>query len=398
MKKRLLFVTLYLQTGGVEKSLLSLLHSLNYDNYNVDLLLFDHQGALFKEVPSEVNILPPLFETYSTPLLQAVPTLIKLKKYRLLRGKILAACMATFSKGVGTGSRWFVYRSVLPELPDHYDVAISYIDFFCNYYVAEKVKADKKIVYNHMNYKDGQKGGWPCPRLEKESFSVSDHIVTVAESSREALISFFPEFEAKIQVIHNTISLDTIQTMSKETPCDVFQRNKKTWNIVTVARLAEEKGVLLAIEACKQLVNEGYDLCWFIIGNGLLRSVLEKKIIDMDLQDHFVLLGEQANPYPYMNQCDIYVQPSKTEAHCVAVEEAIALACSIVATNIPSFQHQLNNTGNAKMVPPNAQCLANGIKDCMDAEYKPQVASPTDQLSFDKNMKEVEKFFHLIEK
>lgn len=130
MKKQILFVTQYLQTGGIEKSLLTLLSDINYDQYDVDLLLFDHSGVLFKLIPPQVNILPPLFETFSTPLLQSIPQLIKKGNFRLLIGKLLAAGLARLSSGVGTGIRWRVYRNILPKQKKHYDVAISYIDFF----------------------------------------------------------------------------------------------------------------------------------------------------------------------------------------------------------------------------------------------------------------------------
>ncbi len=83
LKKKLLFVTLYLHTGGVEKSLLSLLSSLNFDKFEVDLLLFDHNGLLFNEVPSEVNVLPPLFKGFSIPLMQVDPRIIAKRRFTI---------------------------------------------------------------------------------------------------------------------------------------------------------------------------------------------------------------------------------------------------------------------------------------------------------------------------
>ena len=197
MRKKLLFVTQYLQTGGVERSLLTLLSDLDFDRYEVDLLLFDHSGVLFNEVPKKVNILPPLFETFSTPLSTAVPQLLKNGQFRLLIGKILAALLGRLSKGMGTGLRWAVYRHSLPNLKRHYDVAISYLDFFCNYYVIEKINAEKKIVYNHMDYVYSQKYGWPCPKLDKEIFSRSNYIVSVAESSKKIISICFSRFRRK---------------------------------------------------------------------------------------------------------------------------------------------------------------------------------------------------------
>lgn len=394
MKKKLLFVALYLHTGGVEKSLLALLSSLDYDRYDVDLLLFDHHGVLLNNVPPEVNMLPPLFETYSTPLPKAVPVLMKSGHYRLLTAKLLAAMLARLSKGVGTGSRWAVYRHTLGKLKDHYDVAISYLDFFCNYYVVEKVNADKKIVYNHMDYASGN--GWACPRLEKKSFSQSDYIVSVAESSRRSLQSFFPEFADKMRVIHNSVSTKAIRALAIGCPCE-YIKYKGKFRVLTVARLVEEKGVFLALASCKFLVEKGYDVNWFLVGEGPLRRELQIRAKQHGLDRHFILLGEKENPYPYMAYCDVYVQPSKTEAHCVAVEEAMALARPIVVTDIPSFHDQIRHGETGMITAVNARGIADGITGLIKSPGLREAL--TDRLLHlgERNKEELGKFYQLIE-
>ncbi|ULL13910.1 glycosyltransferase [Paenibacillus sp. H1-7] len=394
MKKKLLFVTQYLHTGGVEKSLLTLLSDLDYEKYDVDLLLFDHSGVLFHMVPSRVNILPPLFACYSTPLTQAVPQLVKEGRFRLLAGKLLAAVAGKLSKGVGVGARWSVYRHALPNLRTHYDVAISYLDFFCNYYVAEKVIADKKIVYNHMDYAYSQLQGWPCPRLERKSFLISDYIVTVAETARKSLEGYFPEFAQKMRVIKNRVSADTVHKMSNEPG---FTDESKGIRIVTVARLTEEKGVWFALDTCAKLVREGYDIRWYLIGNGPLRGELEAKSRELGLEKNFMLLGEKQNPYPFMKGCDIYVQPSKTEAHCIAVEEAIALYRPIVVTDIPSFKQQIVDGETGLIVQANIDGLAEGIKKLFHSLELRQQLSAHLSLITNRHQEEMNKFYQLIE-
>jgi glycosyltransferase involved in cell wall biosynthesis len=395
VKKQLLFVTQYLQTGGIEKSLLTLLADIDYEKYDVDLLLFDYSGVLFKYVPSDVNILPPLFETFSTPISQAVPELIKKKKFRILAGKILAAALSRVSPGIGTGMRWRVYRTILPNQTKHYDVAISYIDFFCNYYVTEKVIAEKKIVYNHMDYTYSQKSGWPCPKLDRQSFSRSDAIVTVAESSKESLASHFPEFTNKMMVIHNRVSSQTVQAMANETIDFKYFRNR-SFNIVTVARLVDEKGVLFALEACKILVEQGYDINWIIIGDGPLFNELKVKSKEWEIESNFILLGEKDNPYPYIKACDVYVQPSKTEAHCVAVEEAIALARPILATDIPAFQNQILDGETGVLTNGTPQGIAEGISRYLNSRELREIISNNLRNIKERNKGELEKFIRII--
>ncbi|WML45823.1 glycosyltransferase [Neobacillus sp. PS3-40] len=397
MKKQLLFVTQYLHTGGIEKSLLTLLSDLDYKKYDVDLLLFDHSGVLFKSIPPQVNILPPLFETFSTPLLQAAPELIKMGKFPILMGKILAALLSKLSRGVGTGIRWGVYRNILHKPNKHYDIAISYIDFFCNYYVVEKVSANRKIVYNHMDYAYSQKNGWPCIRLEKKAFSECDYIITVAESSKKSLESFFPEYSNKMEVIHNRVAPNTVRAMANEVIEMKDTEYTKKLKIVTVARLVEEKGVFFALEACKLLIEQGLDICWFLIGSGPMYKELKKKSTELGMEKNFILLGEKENPYPYMQFSDIYVQPSKTEAHCVAVEEAIALRCPIVVTDIPSFKHQIENEKTGLIVNLSAQGIADGIKRIIFSnDLKEKLKNNLINLD-QRNEEHLMKFYKLIE-
>jgi len=369
MKKRLLFVTQYLHTGGAEKSLLTLLSELDYDRYEVDLLLFDHSGKLFPLVPPEVNVLPPLFPSFTMPVGEAVPYLLRERRFRLLGGKVMAALLGRAGKGKGVGKRWAVYRRALPTQKTYYDAAISYLDFFCNYYVAEKVRAGRKILYNHMDYGYSERQGWPCPAMERRSFGKCDYIVTVAESARDSLASYFPEFTRQMRVIHNRISEKAVRELAREPlPPEPAAAGSSFAGITvaTVARLGDEKGVWLALAACRILLAEGYPVRWNLIGAGPLAEELNQRAEALGIADSFRLLGEQANPYPFMSRCDIYVQPSKTEAHCVAVEEALALCRPIVVTDIPSFRRQIEDGETGLIVPVSPEAIASGIRRLID--------------------------------
>ena len=57
MKKKLLFVIPTLYNGGAEKSLVSLLQTIDAEEYDIDLLLFKEMGLFLKQVPDYVNII-----------------------------------------------------------------------------------------------------------------------------------------------------------------------------------------------------------------------------------------------------------------------------------------------------------------------------------------------------
>src|SRR4051794_17137764 len=55
--KKILFVIDSLNSGGAEKSLVSLLTLLDYQKYDVDLLMFSPTGLYLPLLPKKVNIL-----------------------------------------------------------------------------------------------------------------------------------------------------------------------------------------------------------------------------------------------------------------------------------------------------------------------------------------------------
>ena len=54
-KKKVLITAMSLNIGGAEKSLVNLLNLLDYEEVDVDLLLFQRWGDLIDQVPDEVN-------------------------------------------------------------------------------------------------------------------------------------------------------------------------------------------------------------------------------------------------------------------------------------------------------------------------------------------------------
>ena len=56
--KKILFVYDRMMTGGTTTALLSLLSEFDYDEYSVDLQLFDFEGEFHDQIPEVVNVLP----------------------------------------------------------------------------------------------------------------------------------------------------------------------------------------------------------------------------------------------------------------------------------------------------------------------------------------------------
>ena len=84
-------------------------------------------------------------------------------------------------------------------------------------------------------------------------------------------------------------------------------------------------------------------------------------IRDAGIEDLFILMGVKVNPYPYIADADIYVQPSRVEGKSVALDEVKALSKPIVVTNFPSVYDQFTDEKTALIAKMDPSDIADKI-------------------------------------
>lgn len=364
MKKDVLFVINNLNCGGAEKSLISLLNTMDYSRYNVDLFLFKHEGLFLNKIPKQVNVLeePPEYQLFDMPIKAAIMKCLRQGRLDIALSRVCAGYIFKSEKNKARCEQrvWRYLSKSLQNISEKYDVAIGYLEKNPVYFCIDKVNANKKIGFIHTDY---DKLGMD-PNIDRGYFRSLDHIVTVSEECANVLKQRFSIYNDKIGVIHNIVSPSTINKMSQEK----IDLERKGVKLVSVGRLSHEKGFDLAIEACKNLVGDGYEIKWYIIGEGEGRGKLEKMIEENHLQDHFLLLGLKENPYPYIREADIYVQPSRFEGKSIAIDEAKILHKPIVVTNFSTAKDQIKNEENGLIIDMDAHSLSEGIKKLIHNE------------------------------
>lgn len=385
--KKVLIVMSSLYNGGAERSLVNFLNELPEDKYQIDLLLFKRQGMFMKQLPEYVNILhtpkavEKLYGTISKSGVYIFPKMI---------GTLIATLLTKNSREK-RAFRWkYFYGQSIEKMQEHYDVAIAYISGEILYYVDEKVNADKKIVWIHNDYKTAQHPKkYDYPHLKN-----MDGIVSISDSCVEILKEEFPEFADKVWNLANITSSVVLKKRASEFYPKEYE--KEQLNILSIGRLNEQKGFDMAIEAAKILQESNIDFKWFIIGNGELKEELEKQINALNLADYFILLGTRENPYPYIKNCSIFVQPSRYEGKSVVLDEAKILAVPIVATEYPTVGDQLQDKEEGMIVPLTAEGIAEGLKTMMrDKELRSRYSEYLAGREYG-NQKEIEKYVQLM--
>ncbi len=99
--------------------------------------------------------------------------------------------------------------------------------------------------------------------------------------------------------------------------------------LVTVARLAEQKGLPTLLDAVAQLTD--LPIRAVVAGDGPLRAGLESDIAGRALPVH--LLGRRDDIADLLAAADVVVVPSLWEGQPLIVQEALAAGAAIVATD-----------------------------------------------------------------
>ena len=328
--------------GGAEKSLVTLLSQFDYSKYEVDLFLFNPTGEFIAQLPSEVNLLETSedFQKYIASPKNSITYLLKNKKWKLFLLKVIELIILSFHRFILKKEYigWRYIRQSIEKFPKEYDAAIGFLEKKSIYFTVDKVISKKKIGWIHIDY---EKIDYNY-KLDYKYFGELNHIITVSDHCKDVMVSKFPQYKNKFKIIENIISPKFIKNLSNQSISDI--NNVEGYLIIcTVCRLTTQKGIDIAISCCQELVKRGLIFKWIVVGDGEDRVKLQQNIEEKNLNNFIELIGSRSNPYPYINLCDIYVQPSRWEGFGITVAEAKVLEKPIIANAIPEFREQLKH-------------------------------------------------------
>ena len=361
---RLLFAIHYLELGGAERSLIGLLRALDYSKVKVDLFVYSHRGELMKEIPPDVNLLLeiPEYAQIERPLKEV----LKDGYLRLFLARIKAKWwFAKYKKQNhpkdGNAIFSYVAKNVTPLLPPinpdkEYDLAVSFLA--PHDIVQKKVRARKNVCWVHTDYTKVDVN----TDIELPVWSQYDHIAVVSEGVAKAFIKRFPSLREKVVVVPNILDAQYVQEQSRA--FDVkgeMPQEDGTTRLLSVGRFTEAKNFDNVPDICRRILNAGVPIRWYLIGYGGDEALVRQRIAEAGMEKHVIILGKKDNPYPYMQACDIYVQPSRYEGCPVTIQEAQALGKPVIATAFPTVKSAIQDGVNGVIVPLDNNGCAQGI-------------------------------------
>lgn len=309
--KKILIANDYLVGGGVENVLQNMVRYLLQQGYEITLMIPGCTSDAVQDLFGQsVNLYPVM-----RPLKQ-------IKKHSLHwfwdRGLYIIQ------------KRVYRFRFFLQQ----YDVLIA-LKEGPTMIEAANLYAKKKLAWIHVDYQmlHWTKTLFSSAEEERQCMMKFNHVVCVSEASKSSVIQTVGD-PGNLCVKYNPMDCDKIYEKAQE-PCS---QTRETSGVlfVSVGRLTSQKNYPLLVAVCAELEKK-YDFELWIVGDGSERGELEEKIQTHHLKS-VKLLGNQRNPYPFLQAADVFVSSAVCESYGLAIQEALILGVPVVTTECPAIR------------------------------------------------------------
>ncbi len=180
---------------------------------------------------------------------------------------------------------------------------------------------------------------------------VSDRTICVSNKTKSELPRII---QKKCVVIYNGIE----EASKNKDKHKIINREKydiDTVHLVSVGELHYVKGHDMVIEALENLKRgvENKNIHYHILGEGSYRQELESLIKKLEMQNKVTLHGYIKNAREYIDQADIFIMPSRSEALGFALLEGYASGIPVIATSVGGMPEIVENYAYGELTSAN---------------------------------------------
>ena len=379
-KRKVLFVVHQLNYGGVQKAAISALNAIDYSKNEVTLYVRKNRIQLMDDVNKNISqVIVNEDQTHYYRKLQVIWWMLWEYLGKALRIQDLEKkSHEKIVEYINQKQMEFERRNYFSETTE-YDVAIAYIQGYTAKFVAQYIKAKKKVLFYHLSVDEKHS-------LHEKIFPLFDSIIGVNKNIQKMLCGLYPENAEMMSYIDNYVDVEPIKANAQD-----YEIARKERDIVlcSCGRMSSEKGFDLAVEAADILKRKGISFLWYFVGDGAERAKIERTIEQKGLTEDILITGMLGNPYPHIAGCDIYVQPSYEESFGLTIAEAKILCKPIVSTQTVGGNLQILQENSGILTEISGQAIADGIlKYIQNTELRSKVIRSLEQIDYSKSFKE----------
>ncbi len=338
MKKiRILFFVPFMNGGGAERVVLTLLHHLDRDRFEPVLVMMKREGRYLDMIPKDINVID------------------------------LGASQARYAI-------FKIIKVIREQKPDIVFATLAYLNLII---ALIRPLLSKKITFmaresNTVSVRNKQE---KYPKLfdflYKKVYQNFDIVVTQAQYMRDDLHENYHFPKEKMVIIYNPINTQEI-TQKLQEKGDLGYHDR--YHLLAVGKLGYQKGYDMMLSIMTRL-DDSYYLS--ILGEGADKEKLEAQILELDLSNRVCLLGFEANPFRQMKEADLLLLSSRYEGLPNVVLEAAYCGRATVAFDAPGGVGEIIEEGfNGFLVPAfDEAAFADAIKRARAHDFDAEAIS-----------------------
>jgi glycosyltransferase involved in cell wall biosynthesis len=337
--------------GGAERMMVMLANAFADRGLSVDLVLANAQGPYLQNVSPVVRVV----DLHSARVVASLPGLV-----RYLRRERLQAMLSTLN-----------YANVIAIM------ARSLARVRLRLVISERstVSLSKPLLLR------GRFMTW----LMHWFYPRADKVLCVSQGVADDLtetISLSPE---KTSVVYNPVVSDELIEKSHVSLDHAWFKPSEPPVILGVGRLTVEKDFASLLRAFAK-VRDGRPVRLVILGEGELRTTLEKLAHELGIAPDVLMPGFVDNPLPWMRKAALFVLSSRWEGLPSVLIEAMACGTPVVSTDCPSGPAEILEKGRwGRLVPVgDANALAQAVEATLDDSSQPKVAVRANDFNVDR--------------
>ena len=335
--KKILFFIPSLGNGGAEKVLVNLANNLDKSKFDVTVQVLFDGGVNTQFLNSDVKY--------------------KYVFKRIIRGNVKLLKLFSPERLY----KWFV--------KEKYDIAVAYLEGVASRIISGcNDKNTKTVSWIHIEQHtmENLATAFRNASEAEKCYNSFDNVICVSEYVQKDFTDIL-NFKKHTEVLYNTNETDQIVEKSKEKA--PIKTDDDYINICGIGTLCPRKGFHKLARIHKKLLDEGIKQRVYILGQGNYKSQLEAIIKENNIEDTFILLGYDTNPYKYLNACDLFVCSSEAEGFSTVVTESLIVGTPVVTTRCSGMEEQLGYNNEYGIVTDNnEQALYEGIKEMLTKE------------------------------
>lgn len=318
--KKITFLVLHLNYGGIEKQVTTLANEL-CKRYNVEIISLYNilDGKSFYDIDPKIKV--KYIFNYGPNKNQIFNSLKRFKLITLFKEIVKAINMLH--------TKYFGLKKIINKLDT--DILISSrIEF------SKQVKRDDIItIAQEHSYIDDKK----YVKRIKKSFSGINYLVVMTKKAKEKYDLWLNDIKNKLEVV-------VIPNMIKEN-VDGKVSSLNNNQIISIGRLEPVKDFYTLILIFSVLIKKNKELKLKIVGDGSNRTELEELIKRCNLQEKVILTGKlnEEKINKELLRSDIFVLTSKSESFSLVLCEAMNYGVPCVAFDVDVGPREIIDDG-----------------------------------------------------